>query len=62
MPVKLAFQERTYALLMKLDFFNGIRSGIGNVLKSRRSSQGCVLAFAVMSLLTPEHALRVIYE
>jgi hypothetical protein len=62
MPVKLAFQERSHALLMKPTFFNGIRSGIGNVLKPLRSSQGCVLAFAATSLLIPEHALRVFYE
>jgi hypothetical protein len=47
---------------MKLYFFNGIRSGIGNVLKTARSSQGCALPFAVTSFLIPEHALRVFYE
>jgi hypothetical protein len=62
MPVKLAFQERSYALLRKWYFFNGIRSGIGNVLEIGRSSQGCVLTFPVTSFLIPEHALRVFYE
>jgi hypothetical protein len=61
MPVKLAFQERSYALLMKLHFFNGIRSGIGNVLKRTQLTRLRIDVYSP-SFLIPEHALRVLYE